>query len=175
MRALVFALCLFFSPAGLLAQDTVPRAPVLTIESDRVYAGSQFGRKMAEQFARQRAALAAENRGILAELTAEEIALTNQRELLSAQDFLVLTDAFDEKVTRLRREQDAKQRALEQRSDSAREQFFLAVRPVLEQIMRDRGAAVMIERRNVVLDISGINITEIAIARIDTTLLDEEP
>lgn len=175
MRALILALCLLVAPAAILAQDIVPRAPVLTIESDRVFAGSQFGRKIAEQIATQRSALAAENRKILAELTAEEIALTNQRELLTPEDFLVLTDAFDEKVTRLRREQDAKQRALEQSSDTAREQFFQAARPILEQIMRDSGAAVMIERRNVVLDVSGINITEIAIAKIDATLLDKDP
>lgn len=155
--------------APATAQD-LPRTPVLTIESDRLYADSAFGRQVAAAIEAEGAALTTENRQIEAELTAEEQSLTDQRATLPAEEFRALADSFDARVIQLRREQDAKVRALGLRSDEARRQFLVAVQPVLEQLMRETGAVVIIERRNVVLDVSSVNITDVAIARIDAAM-----
>ena len=62
----------------------------------------------------------AENRRIEAELTAEERTLTEIRDDLSPVQFRARAAAFDEKVQRLRREQDEKARALGQTDEEAR-------------------------------------------------------
>ncbi|MGB1207953.1 MAG: OmpH family outer membrane protein, partial [Paracoccaceae bacterium] len=145
--------------------QTIPRSPVLTIESDRLYAESAFGRQVALAIEAEGAALTTENRQIEAELTTEEQALTERRATLPPEDFRALADAFDARVIQVRRTQDAKVRVLNQRSEDARRRFLMAVQPVLEEIMRDSGALVLIERRNVVLDVQAINITDLAINR----------
>ena len=162
--------------APATAQQTlvpgVPQSPILTIESDRFFAESLFGRRIAAEIEATGAELAAENRQIEAELTVEERALTEQRASLPADAFRALADAFDEKVTRLRREQDTKARALGQRSEDTRRRFLNAAGPVLGALMRESGAAVILERRAVFLSADVIDITDEAIRRVDTVIGD---
>lgn len=160
------------------AQDTtdpaalVPQAPILTIEPERLFADSLYGKRITAEIEAEGSAIAADNRQIEAELTEEERALTELRATLPAAEFRAKAEAFDEKVTRLRREQDAKARALGQKNEETRRAFFVNVRPVLGQIMRDAGAAVLLERRNVFLAADVIDITTEAITRVDEALGD---
>ena len=128
---------------------TVPRSPILTIDSERLLLGSLFGRRIQREYEADSAVLAAENRRIEAELIAEEQELTEQRAQMTPEAFRALADAFDEKVQRIRREQDAKTRRLSQSGDTEQAAFFEAIAPVLERIMAEAGAAVILEQRSV--------------------------
>ncbi|EPX78154.1 OmpH family outer membrane protein [Salipiger mucosus] len=145
----------------------VVQSPILTIEFDRVYAESAFGARVAQAIEDEGAEIAAENRRIESELIAEEQDLTDRRATLPPDEFRELADAFDEKVQRLRDEQDAKARALTNRSDERRRQFLALAEPVLATIMREAGAAVILDKRSVFLSAGVIDITELAIDRID--------
>jgi Skp family chaperone for outer membrane proteins len=81
-----------------------------------------------------------------------------------------LADAFDDKVQANRQEQDAKGRALATRTEDVRRDFLNAAKPVLGELMREAGAAVLLERRNVFLGADAIDITDEAIALIDARL-----
>ncbi|WP_273524588.1 OmpH family outer membrane protein [Rhodosalinus sediminis] len=151
------------------------QSPVLTIDPDRLYAESAYGRRVAEALDEQGAALAAENRRIEAELAAEERALTERRPEMAPEAFRAEAEAFDRRVMRIRREQDAKARALAARSDAARRTFIRAARPVLEEMMRESGAAVIVEARSVFMSLDAVDITEAARARIDATISPEIP
>lgn len=146
------------------------QSPILTVDSERMFSASAFGRKVAEEIERRGAELAAENRRIEAELAEEERALTERRAEMEPDAFRAAADAFDERVMRLRREQDAKARALAQRGEQARRRFFKAARPVLEQMMVEAGAAVIVEQRSVFMSLEVIDITEEAIERLDATI-----
>lgn len=148
----------------------LPRSPILTIEPDIVFAQSQFGQRVAEELEARSAALAAENRAIEAELGAEEQQLTDERPTLPPEEFRTRAEAFDEKVQRIRREQDAKEAALERSADEARGVFLTAARPVLADLMRERGAAAILDRRSVFLAFGAIDITDEAIERIDARI-----
>ncbi len=170
---MVRALCLLLV-LGLTvpaqAQETrtiVPQSPILTIEPDRLFTDSAFGQRLTKELESEGATIAGENRQIEAELIAEEQRLTEQRPDLAPDDFRLLADAFDEKVQRLRREQDAKARALGAKSDEKRREFLAAVQPILAEIMRQSAAAMIIERRTVFLSADVVDITNTAIARID--------
>jgi len=169
-QALVAALALAAAPA--IAQEAAPVVPVVTLDQDRLFVESLYGRRVAEEIEAESAALAAENRQIEAELTAEERALTERRPSLPPEEFRALADAFDEKVESLRQQQDAKARELQRRSDVERRNFLARALPVLSRLVAERGALVILDDRAVLLAAESIDITDAAIARVDSVLGD---
>ena len=173
-RLLALILCLVTLPGiSVQAQQLgLPQNAILTISTDRMFAGSAFGQRAAREIEAQSAVLAAENRRIEAELTQEEQSLTIQRPEMDAEAFRALADAFDQKVQLNRAAQEAKARELNQIGDTARAEFLSAARPILEALMREAGAGVILERANVFLSANSTDITDLAIARIDAAIGD---
>ncbi|MEN9062657.1 OmpH family outer membrane protein [Ponticoccus litoralis] len=171
------AICILLAglgPAGALAQsmgaplDTgLTDSPILVIDFDRVFAQSAFGQRLEDTLESEGSAIAAENRRIEAELIEEERRLTDQRPTMPPAEFRNLADAFDEKVQRLRSEQDAKARALSARQDEARRRFLSLAEPAIEQLMRETGAVMILERRAVFVAADAVDATDRAIALLD--------
>jgi len=170
LRALCVWLVLAIA-APVAAQD-VPVSAVLTIDVDRVFASTQLGQRIVADLTAEGDALIAENRRIETALTAEVQDLTRRRPNMDVAAFRVEADAFDEKVQAIRAAQDAKERAVEQSLGAGREAVFDAVRPILGQLMQARGASVILDRRSVFLSLGAVDITDAAIARIDTDVGD---
>ena len=166
-HALAAALCL---PA--LAAPAQQAVPVVTLDQDRLFVESLYGQRVAREIEEAGEELATENRRIEAELIAEERALTERRAELPPEEFRPLADAFDEKVTRLRQEQDAKARALQRRSEVERRAFLQQAIPVLSRLVAERGALVILDDRAVLLAAESIDITDEAIAEVDALLGD---
>lgn len=145
-------------------------SPVLTIDSERVFLESAFGKRVATEIEERGARLAAENRQIEADLEAEELRLTELRATTPAEEFRALADAFDQKVQETRLAQTAKGRAINALLDQEREVFLTAAAPVLERLMREADAAVILERRSVFVSANAIDITQMAISLLDETL-----
>lgn len=173
------SLTVLCAPHAILAQQAQPNepfdrgsiiSPVLTIDSSRLFLESDFGRRVVAEIEVLGATLARENRGIEADLEAEEQELTQARGTMDAEEFRALADAFDEKVQQTRQAQAAKGRALDSQLDEEREVFLTAAAPVLEQLMRQADAAVILERRSVFVSASAIEITDDAIALLNETL-----
>ncbi len=170
MLALVGWLAVF-APAPVPAQQLgLVQSPILTIDAERLFAESAFGKRVAREISTQSAVLTSENRRIEAELTAEEKDLTTRRPGMDPKDFRKLADAFDAKVQEIRRTQDAKARALAQRQEAARATFLNTARPVLAALMKEAGAAVILERSSVFLSADVSDVTDLAISRIDEVL-----
>ena len=157
------------SVSGGLSQGIVVSS-VLTIDSDRLFRESAFGARVAAEAETRLTELASQNRKIEADLEAEEQDLTTRRAALDPTAFRDLADAFDKKVQETRAAQVAKGRAINEELDRAREVFLSAAAPVLEQLMREAGAVVILERRSVFVSASAIEITQDAIALLDETL-----
>ncbi|MHA6262042.1 OmpH/Skp family outer membrane protein [Arenibacterium sp. CAU 1754] len=177
LTALALSLWAAVGSAGLVsvanAQELgLPQSAILTISSDRLFSGSDYGRRVAAEIEADGAILSAENRKIEAELTAEEHELTTKREQMGPDEFRALADAFDEKVQEIRRTQDTKARTLSQRGEEARVAFYQAARPVLAALMREAGAGVILERSSVFLSANATDITDIAISRINAAIGD---
>lgn len=147
-------------------------SPVLTIDSDRVFQDSAFGRRVAAEGAARLAALEAENDSIAKALEAEELDLTQRREGMAPDAFRELADAFDKKVQETRAAQNAKNRDLNSFLDQERENFFQAAASVFEQLMREAGAAVILDRRSVFASATAIDITDEAVLLLDETIGD---
>lgn len=168
----VLILALLATAGPCLAQDTkgVFRSPVLTIDQDRLFADSRFGTTLVEALEKERDALTAENRSIEAELISEEQALTLERPALSVEAFREKATAFDARVVAIRQAQDQKLRELNDRRDNAQKQFYTSALPIIAEIVRERGAVVVLESHTVILAAEQIDITEEAVLRIDAQL-----
>ena len=166
-RAGLLAALAFASFAGhaAVAQEAPPA--VIVIDQERLFQESLFGQRITTELEERSAALATENRAIEAELIAEERELTERRAELPPEEFRALADAFDEKVGRLRSEQDAKTRELVSIRDAGRQNFSRSVGPILLDYMRRSGASVMLDRRSVVVTADRVDVTDELIAEID--------
>lgn len=157
---------------GTEVQLGAPRSGVLTIVPDRLFADSAFGLRVAQEIEAEGAVLTAENRIIEAELRAEEQELTERRSAMEPNAFRALADAFDLKVQETRALQDKKLREINLLRETARREFFAASLPVLEQIMLETGAGAILDHSTVFLSADAVDITDLAITRINTVLGD---
>jgi Skp family chaperone for outer membrane proteins len=178
LRTLLGALMLALSVGAVtpLAAQTAPAGEdaalpgILVLNQERLFALSLYGQRIQRELEETSALLAAENRRIEAALTAEELDLTQLRETTEAAAFRQLADAFDTRVEAIRAAQEAKARDLSEQADAAQAQFFERVAPILLDIVRDRGAAVLMDSRAVLLSADRVDVTEAAIAAIDAAL-----
>ena len=158
-------------PLGAQGVVRLPvESPVLTIDSDRLFEDSQFGQQIIAEIEARGAALSAENRSIEEELATEERELTELRPTIEPSEFRIMADAFDAKVEDIRRNQDAKSRQLNASLEEGRTAFLNEAAPVLEQLMREAGAAVVLELRSVFISSNAVDITRTAIDRLDIAL-----
>lgn len=166
--SLAFALAVAMLPVSAQEMPERPvRSPVLTLNYDLFISASQVGRRMSGDLEAERIILEAENKRIAAELEAEEIVLTRQRETMPAADFRAAARRFDEKVQQIRTARRGLDQELAQRRDTLRQAFDAVALPVLSEIMREAGAGVIVDGRSVVLSVDQIDITRLAIARLD--------
>lgn len=175
MRRSALTLALALALAGAASAQDAPKlapSPILTLDPDRMFAGSLFGKRVTSEIEAATRELAAENSRIEAELTAEERKLTEQRPDMAPADFQDLADAFDKKVERIRDEQDAKSRDLGRKRDEERKRFLAAAAPVLGGLAAELGAFAIIDRQAIVLSLDRIDATDAAIARLDEVLGD---
>ncbi len=142
------------------------------VDQERMFQESRFGQRVLSEIDRRSEALASENRRIEAELTGEERALTDERPDLAPEVFRERAAAFDDKVTRIRSEQDAKARALASYQEEERQAFVRAAAPILADLLADLDAAVLLDRRVVLSVADRADVTERAVERIDAALAD---
>ena len=156
---------------------------IATLNQERLYAGSDYGARVAQVLETASAELAAENRTIEARLMAEERELTEQRPDMDPDAFRERADAFDARVEEIRDTQRGKERRLAAAAEAARQRFFEMSVPILLQLLDDRGVDAILDSRAVILAPGSIDITDAAIARIDeqlgeadaATILDDMP
>ena len=166
LRAII--LLTFATFASVLPAQESAQNPVVTVDLERLVSETQIGQYLSFQMSEEAQSLQAELDAIEAELSAEEDDLIKKREILDLDEFRVLAKAFDEKAVRLRQEQQAKIQAITEESSRRRQDLLRSFVPVLSQVMRDRGATVLLDRRSVVLDDrASVDITDVAIMIID--------
>ena len=155
------------------AQDALP-PPVLIIDNERLYIESQYGKQIRAELDAAAESLRAENERIVAALTEEEKSLTERRPDMSVEDFRAEAEEFDTRVQEIRRARDAKERELQQARADGRVTFFEQVRPIVGQLMIDKGALAVLDSRSVFVAVRSADITDEAIASIDNALLPQQ-
>ena len=175
--AIGFAVAAVFAAAGpasvAFAQEKTAQSAVLTVDPERLFTESQFGKTAVARLEASQQALLAENKKLEIALEAEEKDLTERRPTLPAPDFRKLADAFDQKAEEIRAARLAKSRSLTTLRDEDRQKFLGAIVPILGDLMGEMGALVVLDKKSVFLSFERVDITNLAIARIDATLGDD--
>jgi Skp family chaperone for outer membrane proteins len=160
-------------PARAPAQQLgVVQSDILVIDIERLLAKTAYGRRLQALIEAERDALIARNERVASELEAEEQALTELRATTPAEEFRQMADAFDTKVTQLRRESERLSRELERQRDLAPVQFMRVVQPVLGELLNEADAVALLDVRSVILRADVVDVTDIAISRIDARIGD---
>ncbi|WP_370161804.1 OmpH family outer membrane protein [Limimaricola soesokkakensis] len=152
------------------AQTPAAAGGIVVLDTDRLFSESLFGQRLAADLQAQTEALVEENRRIEAELTAEEQDLTRRRPSMTPEAFRAEAEAFDARGQEIRRARDATERALQQEAASGREIFLAAAGPALGQVMLERGASIILDRRAVFLSTSAVDVTDAALAAVDAAI-----
>ena len=111
-----------------------------------------------------------ENEKLEAELLSEERILSEQRKILSVDEFRPKALEFDEKVSIIRTEQGEKEKFLKNKARKEESEFYKRIYPLLYELLLDRGGLVLIDQRNVILWDSSVDITDEAIKLINQVL-----
>jgi len=163
------------APGGLPATGfptgtAVLQAPILTLNDEQLFDDSAWGARAEAETEAAAAELTAENRRIEARLLAEEKSLTDRRPGMDPAAFRAEADAFDERVTGIRRAQDLKARAVSRLREAERRAFFSAAVPILSEVMRKHGAVAILDARAIFLADSQIDVTAEVVALADQRL-----
>ena len=170
--AMVTILAIAPPPSAKAQEADTIQSTILVLDPDRLFAGTEVGQKLTEEYLNERDDLIANNRELEAELKAEEQALTDARETMSAVQFRTEADAFDKKVRSIRLENEQKARDLERGRELAPLTVMRMAEPILVQIMRDTGGQIILDSRQVLLRADTIDITNLAIERVDAAIGD---
>ncbi|MEM9437007.1 MAG: OmpH family outer membrane protein [Pseudomonadota bacterium] len=168
MRVLLAALSLTWAATFAVAQDIgVPRSQILTIDLSRLFPETRLGQAILADMQEEFREFETENTRVAAAFRTEELALTEQRQTLSREEFAALAADFDARVRATREERDAIEAELTARSASLEAEFLQRVNPVLSQLIAEAGAGILIEKGTVLWSIDAIDVTDAAIARIN--------
>ncbi|WP_380052178.1 OmpH family outer membrane protein [Falsihalocynthiibacter sp. SS001] len=147
----------------------------VVLDPERLYLESQFGKRVQADLNNLAREIQEENGKLTRDLEAEELALLDQRALLTPDEFREIADAFDEKVQSIRDAQDRKGQELNAMAARGRQSFNEASLPVLQTILKERNALGILDSRVIFLPAAEIDITDDAIERVDQVLGDGTP
>lgn len=177
LAAAVGAVCANAQQAAPLAPATtateIPQpfqSQILTINQQRLFEESEFGKSSLLRLEADSRALQAEIRKIEADLEIEERLLTQRRATLAPDDFMPIASAFDDKVEKIRASWGAKDRDLKRQREEDQQTFFQSAVPILAELMQDMGAVMLIDQGSVILSLDRVDVTDVAMARINARL-----
>ena len=167
---LLSAVLAFAAPVH--GQEAAAPSSVLTVDLEKIARESDYGQRVNGLYQAEILTLQSEAKQVEAELIAEEQDLVAQRDIVSPEQFKELSQAFDRKVVAIREDQNSKQSELQAKQRDDQRNLLRLIAPILYEIVSARGASVLIDRRNIVLDLSSVDITDEAIAKMNETLGD---
>jgi Skp family chaperone for outer membrane proteins len=154
-------------------QPAIPGLRIL--DDEQLFRQSQFGQRVAQEVEAASRALESENERLLQELTAREAELTALRTEMSVEEFRAAATAFDIQAEAVRQSQAEKRQRLVQFEESERRRFFASTGTILQDLLDRLGGQVLIDARAVIIGPTGLDMTEDAVAAMDSALGDGGP
>jgi Skp family chaperone for outer membrane proteins len=143
---------------------------VATINQDKLFSESQFGKMFNIKFQNDANLLTAENRRIENELAIEEAELTQKRKKLQNTEFRKLAAIFNKKVETIRHDQSQKLNDLNASRIQAQRAFFAQAKPIIIEMMQELGIQFILNDQAIFMSGNSGDITDDAIQRIDQVL-----
>ena len=144
---------------------------ILVVDLDRAYKSSKFGKIIRKNFELENQSFNEENDAILDALKREEIKLTKERESLSPEKFSKAAEAFDKKAVTIRAVRLEKIRLVDKKFQELKPLFYNQIRPIIEDIMREYDASIILEKNSVIWSLASIDITSLIVERVDEAFI----
>ena len=164
-RIFVFLLTLTAQP--LLASE---RSGLFTVDMSKLFRSSDFGKSIILANNQARKKLQNENDELEAKLLSEENKLSDQRKILSLDEFRPKALEFDKKVSIIRTQQSTKEESLKIKARKEEAEFYKRIYPLLYELLLEKGGLVLLDQRNTILWDSSVDITDDAIKLINQVL-----
>ena len=158
------------APQAPAAPATTPVPKILVIDRNAILQRSKVGQDIANQVKSYSDQAEKELKGESEGLRSEYQALQQQVAILSADVRQQKMAAFDAKQKAFQKKVTLRQDQIQGGVMNARKQVEVALGPILQGIMAERGANILLDRNAVVLGTSDIDVTQIAIQRLDQKL-----
>jgi outer membrane protein len=178
VRAIAVVAALVIAPGSILAATPpppgkpmgTPNPKILVIDRAAILRGSVVGQNIMKQV--QTLTASAENmlKGQDAALRQEGATLQQQLAILSPSVKAAKIKAFQAKQTALQQAVQTQQGLIQGGVLKARQQVEQALGPILQAIMTERGANLLLDRNAVVLGTVDVDVTGVAIARLNQKL-----
>ncbi|HEX4078200.1 MAG TPA: OmpH family outer membrane protein [Rhizomicrobium sp.] len=154
------------APAGA----PVPAPRIIVVDRQAILRLSKVG----QDIVRQVNSLTQSAEG---EFRAQRDALQKEEQTLAQQDAILAPDvraqkkkAFEDKVAAFQKKVQARQGMIQEGVMNARRQVESALGPILQGVMAERGANLLLDRQDVVLAMVDIDVTKLTIQRLDQKL-----
>lgn len=143
---------------------------VLTVDQERLFAESAWGKRVALEIEEKGRTILAENKRIEKQMSDDEADLTDSRDALDPAEFRKKAEAFDTRAMEVRRERASIVQKLNAQPQEERTAFLQAALPIMGEVMQRREAAVVLDRRTVFVSLEAIDITDELIEEIDARI-----
>ena len=147
-------------------------APILTVDQEALFTASDWGKRTQRVLEEEGGKIEAENDRLAAQLSAEEAKLTQQRGALDPAEFRRQAEAFDIRATEVRRQRAQVVQDLNAWAEADRAAFYRAALPLMGEMMQERGAVAVLDRRTVFVSLDAIDLTQDLVARLNKELGD---
>jgi outer membrane protein len=156
--------------AAAPATSPVPAPRIIVVDRQAILRASRVGQDIVRQVNAYTSAAESEFRAESVALQKEQAALQQQVAILAPDVRAQKIKAFEAKQQAFKNKVDARQSLIQGGVLKAREQVEAALAPILQGIMQERGANLLLDRGAVVLGMVDIDVTRLTIQRLDQKL-----
>jgi len=154
-------------PQGQAATQGAPAPKILVIDQGAILRASKVGQDIVRQVKQYDQAMQSDLKGQSDSLRTEYQALQQQVAILAPNVKQQKIAAFEAKQQAFQKKVEDRQGKIQGGVLKARQQIEQALGPILQGIMAERGANLLLDRGSVVFSTVDVDITRVAIQRLD--------
>ena len=170
IAAIASAVSTFSNIAAVMAAEALPPAVIAVIDSRMVRFNSAAGKDIQNQLDTIRKKFQAEIAEQEKTLKDEEATLKSQRSILPKESYDAKVKDFQNKVLTVQREVQIKNKQLEIALGNAQNELQRALKPILQKILKDHKATMIMDVSLVIEKTSGLDVTTKVIEALDGIL-----
>ena len=163
------AACLAVAPLPSLAQETAP-VGILIVNQARIHLQAAAAQEITREEQARNAALRDAYDRIRSQLRDREREMIDLRATLPKEEFDALAAAFERDVRASRNGVEGNRRLIQGALAQAKEVLALALQNVLVEIMKERGALLILDEKTSIAHAAALDVTDEAIARLNLAL-----
>ncbi len=156
--------------AAPVAVAQTAAANILVVDTVRIQEQAAAAKSMQTQIRDFETKLQAQAKSAEEKLKAEEVALKQQQTLLAPEQFDVKRREFETRVGDEQRKLQQAQQDMQVAVRTAQGTLLKALEPILKELMTERGANLMVDRRMVLTSSDSLDVTAAVIERLNKKL-----